>query len=213
MSRLLRLGVAADEGARYATKEILAYFKKNKLSSEQLNATFHKSWKTIKESTRKELLIHQLLHYFTTYGTDFTSDLVYFPAEEFDLPVGDKLPIKLIRGLDLDELKSKSLQMLASGIALDEDTIDRLIELLDVLGHTFTSLDGVKNKEAAAKLAIRTGIFPKAPTEFFRVLVYLGTGSTLLIKNQESIEAIKESKPLVVDYLEQFGWMGRSKNS
>ncbi|MCH2043597.1 MAG: hypothetical protein MK212_05605 [Saprospiraceae bacterium] len=54
LSNTLAKGLIIDNYAIYAAKDILYYFKKNKLSAEQLNATFHKSWLTIQKSSRLE---------------------------------------------------------------------------------------------------------------------------------------------------------------
>ena len=69
----LEYGVVINEKAMYASTAILTYFQANQLSGKQLNATFHKSWKVIKNSTRLQLLVHQILHYTTTYGTNSVS--------------------------------------------------------------------------------------------------------------------------------------------
>ena len=83
----LQYGVIVDDKAAYAVGHIVNYFRKNTLNAEQLNATFHKSWEVISKSSRVELLIHQLLHYLTTYGTNFTSDYVYYPAEKLEIRI------------------------------------------------------------------------------------------------------------------------------
>lgn len=203
--KTLRYGVVIDENASYATDEIIAYFEKNKLSGEQLNSTFHKSWKVIKESSREELLIHQILHYFTTYGTNFTSDFIYIPAEKLKIPKLKELPLKVIRGLDKKELSEKALAIFESGIALEEKTIDEILELLTLLDYKFKSVDSIKNKEALTKIIAKTGVYPSSPIEFLRYLIYLSTESTLLIKNKKTIEAIKAKRLNIVMYLNGFG--------
>lgn len=201
----LKYGVVIDQNASYASDLILGYFKKNKLSSKQLNATFHKSWKVIKNSSREELLIHQILHYFTTYGTNFTSDFIYIPAEKLEIPEVKQIPLKVIKGVSTDVIISKSLEMLSSGVALDEQTIDDLIELLSGLKHKFDSVDNIKNKEALVRIVSKTGVYPSTPTEFLRFLIYLSTESTLLIKSKSSISAIKSKKMNIVFHLKSFG--------
>ena len=204
-ARTVPYGIVIEASANYARKRILARLSSAKLDAKQLNATFHKSWKVIRDTSREELFIHQILHYLTTYGTDFTSDFVYFPAEELQLPDVGKLPIRVIRGLSHEELVEKCLEMLASGVALEEATIDAVLELLGVLNYQFTSVDHVLNKEARIKIIAQTGIYPSQPVEFLRYLVFRATESTLLIKNSDSITAIKEKKLDVSESLEKFG--------
>ena len=201
----LEYGVVINEKAMYASTAILAYFQANQLSGKQLNATFHKSWKVIKNSTRLQLLVHQILHYTTTYGTNFQSDFIYIPAEKLDLPKVNKLPLKVIRGLEKQELMDKGLAMLTSGIALEESTIDEVLSLLDLLGFQFKSVDGIKNKEALVKIIAKTGVYPSNPTAFLRYLVYLATESTLLIKSKPVIEAIKEKRLNIAAHVHYFG--------
>ena len=204
-AKTLPLGLVLDEQAAYALEEILDYFRANQLSAEQLNATFHKSWKVIRDSSREELFLHQILHYFTTYGTDFTSDYVYFPAEKLELPELKKVQIRVIRGLPHEALIEKCLKMLASGMALAEETIEAVLNLLDALGYQFTSVDDIRNKEAAVRIIAKSGVYPSHPSEFLRYLVYKATESTLLIKNKETIQAIKEKKLDVSKDLEGYG--------
>lgn len=202
----IKYGVVIDENASYATGLIIDYFKKNKLNGKQLNATFHKSWKVIKDSSREELLIHQILHYFTTYGTNFTSDFIYIPAEKLDIPNVKNIQLKVIKGLDKSEIITKALDMLSTGVALDESTIDDLLELLSELKHKFDNVDGIKNKEALVRIVSKTGVYPSTPTEFLRFLVYLSTESTLLIKSKSAINLIKAKKLNIVFHLKNFGF-------
>jgi hypothetical protein len=203
--KTLEYGVMLDRHAVYASKEILNYFKKNKLSAEQLNATFHKSWKVIKNSSRLELWMHQILHYMTTYGTNHESDYIYFPAETLEIPELTKIPLTLIRGLEKEALIEKCLNLLRSGIALDEETVDAVLELLAGLNYEFKSVDEIKNKEALVKIIAQTGVYPTHASEFLRYLVYRATESTLLIKSKEVIDAIKKAQLDFSKDLQTFG--------
>lgn len=201
----LPYGIIVTENAAHAFDTILQYFQDNKLSAEQLNATFHKSWKVIQDSSREELFIHQILHYFTTYGTNFTSEFVYFPAEKLEIPTVTKLPIRVIEGVETAEIIDRCLQLLSSGIALDEETIDNILALLSALNYQFTTVENIKNKEALVKIIAETGVYPKSPMEFLRYLIYLTTETTLLIKNQETINAIKLAQKDIAIHLDKFG--------
>lgn len=203
--KTLEFGVVVDENAAYALKTILRYIQKNQLSAEQLNATFHKSWVIIQNSSREELYIHQILHYLSTYGSNFTSDYVYYPLEKLELPELKKLRLRVIKGLPPETLIDKCLKMLSSGIALAEETIETVLNLLDALGYQFTSVDQIKNKEAAVRVIAKSGVYPSHPSEFLRFLVFKATDSTLLIKNKESIDAIKLKKLNIAKHLDTYG--------
>lgn len=201
---LKKYGVLVDATAVGSLSDVKKYLENNSLTGNQLNKTFHKSWKVIKDSTREELWIHQMLHYFTTYGTGFSSSFVYLPNEELNLPK-QKVTVKVIRGISEKEIISKCINILESGIALKEETLNSVFNVLDALKYSFTGDENIKNKEAIIRLADVYGIYPKATTEFFRYLIFKATGSTLVIKNRSSIEAIKNSSFNPSMHLNRFG--------
>lgn len=186
-------GLIIEPEARWAKTEILNYYKEERLSGNDLNKTFHKSWKKIRESSRCELLIEQIKHYISTYGSDFQNE-IYIPDEVLDVPQDVKIVFKVVKAYSKDELTEKCLNILRSGIALKEETVDELISLLvNTLDYTFTGKEGIRNKEVIVKLAEDYGIMPNNPVEFMRYIVYRTTGNTLLIKSPETIDAIKNS--------------------
>jgi hypothetical protein len=190
--------------ALWAKDRITEYLEKEKLNGNDLNKTFHKSWQKIKDSSRFELLIHQILHYLSTYGSNF-EDEVYIPNEVLELP-DVKLKFKVIRAYTKDEMKNKCLDLLKSGIALKEETINDLIEILvDKLDYSFTGKEGIKNKEAIVKIADNYNVYPNSNVEFFRYIIYKTTGQTLLIKNDDMIENIKVSNFNPTIHFKRFG--------
>ncbi len=205
LKKSLQYGIVITEAAAYAFNQILKFVEANQLGAEQLNATFHKSWKVIKESSREELWMHQILHYMTTYGTNFTSDFIYFPAEKLELPTVKKLPIRVIRAVEPTEIIERCLQLLSSGIALETETIDSILALLKALKYKFETVENIKNKEALVRVIAKSGVHPKSPTEFLRYLIYITTGATLLIKNKETIDAIKTAQIDISKDLDKFG--------
>ena len=83
---VLEDGYVIEPDAVWAKDRILEFYKKEALDGNKLNKTFHKSWKKIKDSTRYELFIEQITHYFSTYGTGFTSE-AYLPDEVLNVPM------------------------------------------------------------------------------------------------------------------------------
>ena len=73
-------GYIIESGALWAKNEIEKFYKKEKLEGFGLNKTFHKSWNKILKSSRTELLMDQIRHYVSTYGSDF-QDEMYIPNE------------------------------------------------------------------------------------------------------------------------------------
>lgn len=187
-----KAGYIIEPNAVWAVGNIVEYYKREALNGNDLNKTFHKSWKTIKNTPREELLIHQILHYITTYGSDFKSE-VYIPDEALDVP-DLKLCFKVIKAYTKDEMQNKCLELLKSGVALKEETINDILSLLvDELDYSFTGSEGIKNKESVIKIADLYGVIPTDTMEFFRYIIYRATGESLLIKSKDMIEKIKET--------------------
>jgi hypothetical protein len=174
------------------------------LSAEKMNNAFHKSWKKIKEADIEQLAIEQILHYITTYGFErlgiYDQDLVYIPAEKLKIPKTniDKISLVVIRGYTKDELKTKVLDLLASGIALSEDTKKDMIDVATFVGFNEKEVSEIKNKEIRVALYDYLDMFPENPIEFLRFLIYKSTNKTLLIKDKITIEEIKTKDNLII---------------
>ncbi|MCT4615484.1 MAG: hypothetical protein N4A49_11485 [Marinifilaceae bacterium] len=186
-------GFIIEAGALWAKSEIIDFYEKENLDACGFNKTFHKSWIKITQSTKQELVLDQIKHYISTYGSEFKDD-IYIPNEILEIPKLD-LKFKIIKACSRKEMVSKSLNLLQSGIALKEDSIDDILSLLvDDLSYEFTGNEGIKNNEALAKIADLYGIVPKDELSFFRYIIYRTTGKSLIIKNENLIKAIKESE-------------------
>ncbi|WP_426473478.1 hypothetical protein [Chryseobacterium balustinum] len=197
-------GFIIESDALWAKKEIISYYSKEKLNGNDLNKTFHKSWQKIKESSRIELLIEQINHYISTYGSDFQNE-IYIPKEVLNVP-DLKLTFKVIKAYTQEEMQEKCLSLLRSGIALKEETIDDLLYILHTeLEYDFTGKENIRNKEAVIKIADRYDIYPENPVEFFRYVIYKTTRTTLLIKSNDLIDDIKKSKFNPTYLFENFG--------
>ncbi|PIF44829.1 hypothetical protein CLU96_1825 [Chryseobacterium sp. 52] len=186
-------GFVIESAAVWAKDQIVKFYAKEKLNGNDLNKTFHKSWQKIKNSTRTELFIEKVRHYISTYGSNF-QDEIYIPDEMLNIP-DTKLIFKVIKAYSAEEMTEKCLSLLKSGIALKEETINDLLSVLTKeLNYTFTGTENIRNKEAIVKIADLYQVYPANPVEFFRYIIYKTTDTTLLIKNEELIKAIKESK-------------------
>jgi hypothetical protein len=187
------------------------------LTPEQMNNTFQKSWKKVSEAPLIQLVIEQLIHYFTTYGFErlgiYDENSVYVPAGDIDIPnLTSDFKIVVINGYTKEELKEKLLSLLNTGIALAEDTKKDVIDIAVFIDITSDDISFIKNREVRIVLYEYFGLLPESSVEFLRYLVFKATGSTLLIKNKESFEAIKtaaDGNPFIVkavrDYEQKYG--------
>lgn len=197
-------GFVIEPNALWAKSEIINYFRKEKLDGNDLNKTFHKSWEKIKNSSRFELYLEQIRHYISTYGSHF-QDEIYIPYEVLNVP-DLKITFKVVKAYSKEILTEKCLALLQSGIALKEETIDELISILvDELDYTFTGEENLKNKEGIVKIADLYNVYPQNPVEFFRYVIYRATDTTLLIKNDALILAIKNSSYNPTVLFKEFG--------
>jgi hypothetical protein len=117
-----------------------------------------------------------------------------------------KLSFKVIKAYTVEEMKEKCLSILRSGIALKEETIDDVLNILhNDLEYDFTGKENIRNKEAIIKIADQYDIYPENSVEFFRYVIYKTTQTTLLIKNDELIDLIKQSTFNPTYLFESFG--------
>ncbi len=185
-------GYIIEPNALWAKDQIVSHYNAQKLSGNDLNKTFYKSWEKVQNSSRFELYLDQIQHYFSTYGSGFQAE-AYYPEGIAEVP-DVKLTFKVIKAYSVKEMTEKCLDMLRSGIAMKEETVDCILSVLtEELEYKFSGDEGIRNKEAIVKIADNCGVLPKDTVEFLRYVLFKTTGETLLIKNDETIHAIKAS--------------------
>ena len=159
------------------------------------NATFYKQWSDITSKTRFELLIDQIRHYATTYGTDYTAGQGYVPNDTPNVEIPFE-KFKVIMPATIKEIYDRAVGMFTSGIALNEDTVNILTDFVSYhIKHSQFEfdIDKVKNKEVQVKFCDEFGLTPKDPFALLRYLVYKATGKLMLIKDRNTIKALKEN--------------------
>lgn len=170
------------------------------ISKEQMNSSFHKSWIKVRDASIEQLVFEQILHYITTYGFEFfnvySEDTIYIPSEELNIPniSKRKFPLIVIKGYTKNQLKSKLLSVVGSGIALKDETKNDIMDVYLYTGIKEEEIYNIKNKEVRCILYSILNLVPENPVEFLRYGVYLSTNKTLLIKDKATIGAIKQNK-------------------
>ena len=154
------------------------------------NSTFYKRWQDITGKSRFELLIDQIRHYASTYGTEFKGEQ-YLPEGTIELP--EIYKFKVITPITKEEVISRCEKMLYSGIALKQETMEAVLSILDSLNHV-VDIELVKNKEAKMKLCVSMNKLPSDPVDMVRLMSYRATTKTLLIKDNSTIKTIKETR-------------------
>lgn len=155
------------------------------------NATFYREWTDILCQDRFSLFVDQLLHYASTYGTDF-QDYAWTPNEGSLNP--DFTHLKVIRAGTEQDFIDAAMKLISAGIALKPATIttvcDFIIETAKDGRHDI-DLSGVRCREAQAYLAFKLKKFPKDEFGILRCLMYAFTGKCALIKDGLTIQTIK----------------------
>lgn len=165
-------------------------------SSEELNATFHKSFAKVRDASIEQLAYEQMIHYLTTYGAErlgvYSEESVYIPAEALDAPeLSEGIRVVVIRGLTKEEIKVELMKLLTSGVALHENTLTDAIDVASFVKISVDEIEEIKNKEIKSALYDYFGVIPDRPIEFLRYVVYRATEKSLLIKNKALVEQIK----------------------
>lgn len=165
------------------------------------NSTFYKTWEEITSKTRFELFIDQVMHYASTYGTNYEGKTYLPNAAPEVLPFK---AYKVIKSASKEEIFEDCLNMLQSGVALKSETINDLLEYIVEYGFLGkVDIDSIKNKEAQTIISLKLGILPKEPISMLRTIVYQYTNSAMLIKSNQVIETIKENDSKKVFEIDQ----------
>lgn len=159
------------------------------------NATFYKTWKDIASKSRLELAIDQLISYAINYGLDGNFDM---NDKDYSL-VPDIRKYKVILPVTVEELYNKCLDVLFSGIALKQSTMEALCDFIikhrgEFAESGFTldfAIDDIKNKEAQIYLCDKLGICPNEKFALLRYIVYKVTGETQIVKDKYVLQRMK----------------------
>ena len=114
-------------------ESVLAFLKDQTIN---LNATFYKNWQDVISKTRLELAIDQVFHYLTTYGTGFSLGNGYVPNDgENNAPTIEFKNFKVIMPISSDDLFDRCWNMLCSGVALKEDTMQAVADYVITMAY------------------------------------------------------------------------------
>lgn len=152
---------------------------------ENYNSTFYKSWKSVTEKSRLELLLDQMIHYASTYGTNYQGE-TYIPEElkSIDFP---RKELKVLEGITYDELVPKVQSIAYGNVAIKEDTIQFLEKFKNEL-----DIDKIKIRQLKYRLIDETYQF-KDGQECLNYILYHYFQIPLLIKNNEVLSMIRSN--------------------
>lgn len=204
LSRMIKNGYIVDSSVNVTPKLLNTIENILGISGEKANSSFHKSWRIVSELSDEELIIQQIIHYFTTYGFEslgiYNEKYIYIPNEVLELPDNfENIPLIVVRGLFSDEIIEEVIKLTSSGIALSQESLDCLITIVKEFGFPVNFIDDVKNREFKIFLYDFLNVTPTNPVEFLRYVIYKLTGETLIIKNKYLIGKILQSDSKMLD--------------
>lgn len=175
------------------------------LSGERANSTFHKSWEVVQSASIESLVLQQIIHYITTYGFEaagiYQQESVYIPAEALEIPaLKGGIRLVLIKALSHEDLLENILR-LGSGIALSEETLKDILEIVQACDFDAAIIQQIGNHELKSLLYDHYELVPQEPLDYLRYLIRKLADETLLIKNDQLIEKIKASDGAILDRL------------
>ncbi len=222
--KLFKSGIyLVDEAINYLTANdsntLVSYYGNQYI--DQINkSTLHGSIKAVDIMNLEELELHQALHYLSVFthqkdGSCFGTipvdrEFTYMPNEYLGLDK-DQEPVKftIVYPITVDELIEK-VKDLVSGIALKQETIELLMEIIPSYSNRF-SIDDFKNKEIKV-LLIDAGYYtPSNAIDLIRYIYYKRTKSTLFISSKQQkimfdVERFHyNSSELLASFTENYG--------
>ena len=158
-------------------------------NNETFNRTLMESFAAVANMSREEFYLIQILHYLTTYGTNFTTPFVV--GERTFTPEETKaLKITIIRAESASRSLERINELFATTVAPKAQNIHYYRALAPL---TTIAPEEVKSRELMIMMCAERGIKPSDPETLFRYLVYCATKETLIIKNKNLILKIKSA--------------------
>ncbi|MDR1600888.1 MAG: hypothetical protein LBS42_00465 [Tannerella sp.] len=180
---LLKFGVVCSPFCDY--NAVFQYVVDRKINPD---TTFYTTIEEVTFKTRLELFVDQVLHYASTYGTDFRAKP--FIINDTPVDLSGTVVIDTITELEAVE---RCQNMLYSGMALSQETIENILLIIE----SNFDIDGIKNREALCLISVKKDVYPSGAEDIVRVLVYRATGKSLLIKDRKTLKLISQSHTII----------------
>ena len=192
--------IVLDESGNLYTKPICPLLRDLILdafgnSNDQWYNSFHKSWEKVANSPIETLIAEQLVHYFSTYGLESIglSAHPYIPAEQLFVDLDEKPSIEsftVVRVLPEEMCKTLATDYLLSLKSINNN-VTPPSSIRALLEFTKVDPDQLASFEVKCIAYDLLHKIPQEPTDWLRYVIYKTTGSTLVIKSKELINALK----------------------
>lgn len=157
--------------------------------------SFHKSWDKVATATVEQLISEQIQNYFSTYGLESLGLKAcnYVPVEKILVDLTEKPAIEaftVVRVLSEQDLHDELTAFIKSTKAPHRDQIEDIKTLLPLADGV--DVDDIKSFEIKIMYCDLKGLIPLEAQDFLRFAVYKATNKTILVKDAETIDALKE---------------------
>lgn len=183
-----------------AANAIAPVLEAAKIFPEDLAKTFYQTWGDVENRSRLHILIDQLNHYASTYGTGFTGT-IHLDNPGFGQT--DEYAVHVIRTVSHKQAIQLAAEMLNSGVALKTETVSACLNILDTLGGLNPKVS-FANQEANALLVKEYGFPARDVNTLMRLIFEKATGRPMVVKSKSAISQIKENQAVVFEELEKF---------
>lgn len=169
------------------------------ITAKNTNLTFYPDWDK-NEGNSVIRYMDQFVHYLLSNSA---RGVTIVPNVEFGDPRETGVTaVNVVQAVPKEVLVSEVVQLLDSGIAMDEEQLKASIRILSSLGYDLEKAK-FRNKEANAMLDSMFDRMPSTVEGLLKLLVTEATGKSTVIKNQATIDALKAFKG-ASDCLEKF---------
>lgn len=186
-----KIGYAVHPDA--CTEETLQWLQSQQAN---FNSTFYQKWQDVASKSRTELLIDQLLHYASTYGTGHTQEGNGYVPNQGAQDVPDLAIYKVISPISETELAYRCIQLGSSGINLSTEVVAfcaNIIHAVIAAEDARTVIETLTSRELKAALYDRFNLSPLEKFDLLRYICSKQLGQPMIIQNKEQIYAIKNN--------------------
>lgn len=161
------------------------------IDTDNINATFFQNRDQQKSTNSFSRVLLQVDEYFHTYiGNQPNFTDVPIPRELTNT-IGVKVDkVTYLKIMDNEDLENSLVKSIRSGIALNNEDVNRLFYLMDYVGLDFFQAKDIKNRQLKTMYFEKTGSYPENFDEFMRFINYEITRETQLVKNQELYDKV-----------------------
>lgn len=163
------------------------------LSAIDWSQSFHKSWDKVANASIDELIAEQVMNYFSNYGMEAMGfkAMNYVPVEQILVDLDAEPAIKaftIVKVWSEDDLRMNMNEYLRTVKAPHQDLIPAIKELMPYADVDYCD---IKSFELKVIYCDMNDIVPLNAQDFLRFIIYKAMGVTTLVKDRETIDAIK----------------------